>query len=237
MRRRSLRWAFAIVALIGVVGLVAGVVGTARAMFLSQHDFEVVLVGGRRLPVSCRSVFALVVARQAVRGRGQSQEATRQLGRQRRLRRRPTDLPAELTELSDQLADASQRLAESHERERSLEASRRELVAWVSHDLRTPLAGLRAMAEALEDGMADDPARYHGQMRETVDRMARMVDDLFELSRIHAGHPAARGRGGAARRGDQRGAGRRAVRSRRRAACGSAGTPSRGSRCAPTRAS
>ena len=72
-------------------------------------------------------------------------------------------------------------------REHALEESRRELVAWVSHDLRTPLAGLRAMTEALEDGLAEDPARYHRQMRAEVDRMVRMVDDLFELSRIHAG--------------------------------------------------
>jgi signal transduction histidine kinase len=60
-------------------------------------------------------------------------------------------------------------------------------VTWVSHDLRTPLAGLRAMTEALEDGLAEDPQRYHAQMRAEVDRMVRMVDDLFELSRIHAG--------------------------------------------------
>ena len=69
----------------------------------------------------------------------------------------------------------------------ALEQSRRELVSWVSHDLRMPLAGLRAMTEALEDGLADDPSRYHAQMRAEVDRMVRMVDDLFELSRIHAG--------------------------------------------------
>ena len=43
------------------------------------------------------------------------------------------------------------------------------------------------MSEALEDGMAADPARYHRQIRTEVDRMSRMVDDLFELSRIHAG--------------------------------------------------
>ena len=43
------------------------------------------------------------------------------------------------------------------------------------------------MTEALEDGMAEDPARYHRQIRAEVDRMVRMVDDLFELSRIHAG--------------------------------------------------
>jgi signal transduction histidine kinase len=71
--------------------------------------------------------------------------------------------------------------------ERRVEANRRDLVAWVSHDLRTPLAGLRAMAEALEDGMVDDPQRYHERMRIEVDRLSRMVDDLFQLSRIQSG--------------------------------------------------
>ena len=83
-----------------------------------------------------------------------------------------------------------QRLAESRTRERALESSRRDLVAWVSHDLRTPLAGLRAMAEALEDGVVDDEAgraRYHRQIRVESDRLAAMVDDLFELSRIQSG--------------------------------------------------
>ena len=95
--------------------------------------------------------------------------------------------PSELQALSEELARTSERLEESRLREARLEASRRELVSWVSHDLRTPLAGMRAMTEALEDGMADDPQRYHRQIRAEVDRMVRMVDDLFELSRIHAG--------------------------------------------------
>ncbi len=184
-RRGSVRWAFGIVALIGVVGLVAGIVGTAHAMFLSDHDFGVVLwVAAVSGPVSL--AFALVVARQAVRGSRAVQEATRALGENGAFIA-PKGTTSELSDLSTQLADTSRRLALSRERERALEASRRELVAWVSHDLRTPLAGLRAMAEALEDGIAEDPRRYHQQMRETVDKMARMVDDLFELSRIHAG--------------------------------------------------
>jgi signal transduction histidine kinase len=73
---------------------------------------------------------------------------------------------------------------------RQAERSRRELVAWVSHDLRTPLAGLRAMAEALEDGVVADPeavAEYHRRILAETDRMNGLVDDLFELSRIHAG--------------------------------------------------
>jgi len=72
-------------------------------------------------------------------------------------------------------------------RDREVEASRREMVAWVSHDLRSPLAGIRAMAESLEDGVVDDPARYHARIRVEADRMAAMVDDLLMLSRIQSG--------------------------------------------------
>jgi signal transduction histidine kinase len=85
---------------------------------------------------------------------------------------------------------AYKQLTEARGRERALEASRRELVAWVSHDLRTPLAGLRAMSEALEDQVVVDPrtvSAYHTQIRREVDRLSLMIDDLFELSRIHAG--------------------------------------------------
>ena len=99
-------------------------------------------------------------------------------------------LPAELAELSKELTATHERLAQARTRERALEASRRELVAWVSHDLRTPLAGLRAMAEALEDQVVVDPrevSQYHSQIRREVDRLTLMIDDLFELSRIHAG--------------------------------------------------
>ena len=102
----------------------------------------------------------------------------------------PMTLPAELNELSEALAGTHERLAQARTSERALEAGRRELVAWVSHDLRTPLAGLRAMAEALEDQVVIDPrevSQYHTQIRREVDRLTAMIDDLFELSRIHAG--------------------------------------------------
>jgi signal transduction histidine kinase len=88
------------------------------------------------------------------------------------------------------LARSAMWAADARERERQVEASRRDLVAWVSHDLRTPLAGMRAMAEALEDGVVSDPAtvaEYHRRIRTGTDRMAALVDDLFELSRINAG--------------------------------------------------
>ncbi|MEH1016577.1 ATP-binding protein [Micromonospora sp. CPCC 206060] len=88
------------------------------------------------------------------------------------------------------LAAAAVWADQARERERQLEKGRRDLVAWVSHDLRTPLAGLRAMAEALEDRVVRDPEtvdEYHRRIRVETDRMTRLVDDLFELSRINAG--------------------------------------------------
>jgi signal transduction histidine kinase len=64
--------------------------------------------------------------------------------------------------------------------------ARRRLVAWASHDLRTPIASLQAMVEAIEDGLAT-PDDYLPSMREQVRALGMLVDDLFELARIDAG--------------------------------------------------
>ena len=77
--------------------------------------------------------------------------------------------------------------AASRDAEREIEASRRDMVAWVSHDLRTPLAGIRAMAESLEDGVAEDPPRYLARIVADIERMSSMLDDLLALSRLHSG--------------------------------------------------
>ncbi len=185
LRRASLRWLPVGVALVAVGAVVAAVVGTARAMFLSGHDYTVVLwVSAVAAVVS--TGFAVLVGQLLSRSSLRLHEGARRFGESGTY---DADVagPAELKAVSDQLRETSERLAESRRREQRIEESRRELVSWVSHDLRTPLAGLRVMAEALEDGMAADPSRYHRQIVREVDRTVRMVDDLFELSRIHAG--------------------------------------------------
>jgi len=184
-RHRSLRVQTAGVAVVAVAAVLAGVLGTAQAMFLSAHDFEVVVLVAAVAGVVGVLVGGAVGTAIARRSRS-LREAAYEFGHSGRFVATEGG-PAELQELARELAQTSERLDESRQRAARLEDSRRELVAWVSHDLRTPLAGLRAMAEALEDGLAEDPARYHRQMRAEVDRMVRMVDDLFTLSRIHAG--------------------------------------------------
>jgi signal transduction histidine kinase len=78
---------------------------------------------------------------------------------------------------------------EIRQSEAAAEASRRRLVAFVSHDLRTPLAGIRAIAEAIADGVVgDDEVRTHAKHIENESiRLSEMVDDLFEMSKINAG--------------------------------------------------
>lgn len=185
LRHRSLRWQLGLVALVAVLTVLGGVLAVSQRMLLSDHDLEVVtlvtLVGAVVALVVAFCLGAAIVRWSAglqagVRGVA---DGTTYVAESRG--------PAEFRALSAEVHQMQERLAQSREREMRLESARRELVSWVSHDLRTPLAGLRAMSEALDDDMAPDPARYRHQMRSEVDRMSRMVDDLFELSRIHAG--------------------------------------------------
>ncbi|MEU6976931.1 MULTISPECIES: HAMP domain-containing sensor histidine kinase [unclassified Streptomyces] len=186
LRHRSVAVSLTVVAAVTVTAMLAGTLAVAWAMFLSPHDLTVVtLVVAMAAVVSLATALALgrwVVAR----GR-ELARAAREFGDGGSFSAPPGRATAELAAVTRELAATSARLAASRERERALEASRRELVAWISHDLRTPLAGLRAMAEALEDGVASEPARYHRRIRTEVERLDSMVGDLFELSRIHAG--------------------------------------------------
>jgi signal transduction histidine kinase len=100
----------------------------------------------------------------------------------------------ELEALANALDRMAARLQSALAAERSADSHRRDLITAVSHDLRTPLAGLRAMVEAIEDGVVDDPVtmrRYAVEMRRQVETVTALVDDLFELAALDAGAIAA----------------------------------------------
>ncbi len=178
-----------VAALTTVLGIVAGTVLAGSRMFLSAKDEQTVIV----VLIAAATVgglTAIVLARTLRQGIGTVSRLASSLGQ------RPHDHPAapvptlELSNLASQLREIGEQLHESIVRERSLEASRRELVAWISHDLRTPLAGIQALSEALEDGIVTDPqtvSRYYRTIKSEVARLDGMVDDLFRLSRIHSG--------------------------------------------------
>jgi signal transduction histidine kinase len=199
LRRAMVGVQAAVATLAPVVAVAIGVAWATSHMFLMAHDLRVLwvvlcsaggvglmvsIVLGRRVAGAVQSVGAMA------RRLGEGGPGTDLADTPSRPGRPSGAVPGELAALAAELQQTSARLAEAQGQAASLERSRRELVAWVSHDLRTPLAGIRAMVEALEDGVVDDAetvARYHRTMRREADRLAGLVNDLFELSRIQSG--------------------------------------------------
>ncbi len=196
LRRTSVRAQAIVVVVVVVLATGVGVMAAARAMFISSHDLGallVVLVAAG----SAGTAAALRLGWHAYSGTRDVERLAGRLGRGVAPEGGPAVPPAtaELARLADRIAEVSADLEIAREREQALQRSRRQLIAWISHDLRGPLSSIRAMAEALEDGVVDDPAtvaRYHTATRRETERLSQMVDDLFELSRITAGATSVR---------------------------------------------
>jgi histidine kinase len=124
-------------------------------------------------------VAALVVARSTVDSIDRVRDASVEMARGDLDVRAPEGGPREVAELAGAFNEMGANLSRLFD-------TRRELVAWASHDLRTPLANMQAMLEALEDGLAD-PDEYVPVLREQVRVLSALVEDLFELARIESG--------------------------------------------------
>lgn len=191
LRGRSTAVLVVVASLVPLVAVSLAVFVNVRRMFISTHDSTVVLVA-----LGCAGLIGVLLS--LVLGRQVAAEATaltrslRTLGHREvgvdpatagQSEPRANAVSSELSALGRELETTRRRLEASERRERALESSRRELVAFMSHDLRTPLAGLRALAEGLEDGVIE-PEPALRQMRQTVGRLDGLVGDLFELSRV-----------------------------------------------------
>ena len=87
----------------------------------------------------------------------------------------------------DELGDAARRFDEMVERMQRVEQERGLMLSAISHDLRTPLAALRASVEAIRDGIAGDPDRHLAGMERQLMALAALVDDLNLHSRLVSG--------------------------------------------------
>ena len=124
-------------------------------------------------------VAALIVAELIARRIRALEQAAGELAGGELSARAPQDGPRELARLGGSFNEMAAAVEELFD-------ARRQLVAWASHDLRTPLAAMQAMLEAIEDGLVD-PADYLPDLRAQTRALARLVDDLFELAAIDAG--------------------------------------------------
>ena len=160
------------------VCLPLGVVLASGLVMFGMHD-DAKIVSVAVVSTLCALGGALVLGRRILQPLGRLRATSARLAAGDLSARAPESGPRELLELGGSFNE----MAASIER---LFDARRELVAWASHDLRTPLASLRAMVEALEDGLAT-PAEYLPAIRGQTEILSRLVEDLFELAMIDAG--------------------------------------------------
>ncbi|MFN8521912.1 MAG: HAMP domain-containing sensor histidine kinase [Chloroflexota bacterium] len=178
-----------------VIGVAfANIAMTAGLMFISSHDLgllSLLLFFSGVVSVA----LASVIARQVASAASSLATAARAVASGRLDVRISTITNDEVGEVAHAFNAMAERLAEADQRRIEMEDSRRQLLAAVSHDLRTPLASLRAMVEAINDRVVTDQEtidRYLHSMGGEVSRLSSLIDDLFELSRLDSGQLALR---------------------------------------------
>ncbi len=174
---------------VGLCSLALGAVTTSaasNAMFLSTHDYRLFLVV---LVLSCG--IALVVGSQLTRplardiarlGDVAEQVAAGDFTPRTQIQRR--DEVGRAAAAVDKMVDSLHAAATERER---LAAARQMLFTSIGHDLRTPLAAMRAAVESLQDGIAPDPHRYLGVVGNELDNVEALLDQLVEFARIESG--------------------------------------------------
>ena len=187
-RMVGLRWQLSVAYIVGTIITIVNIFVTSGLMFLSIHDQNLLLV----LLVFSATIsvfFAYFLSDQLSR---QVKELTRGASAiaQGHLETRvQAGSSQELAQLAQAFNSMAGELEAAARLRREMEQSRKELVAAISHDLRTPLASLRLMTEAVSDGIADErqTAIFLERMRTEVQYMTGLIEDLFELSQLDAG--------------------------------------------------
>jgi signal transduction histidine kinase len=161
----------------------------ARQMFASQHDLQL----GAILLIFSTGIAMLLgyFVSSAITRRIQSlQDAAEQLAKGDLTARAPVEGRDEVAVLAASFNHMAERLQEADRKQRELDQLRRDLVAWASHDLQTPLTAIRVQIEALADGIVDDPAtvqRYLLTTKRQVNGLSLLLDDLFQVAQLDAG--------------------------------------------------
>lgn len=189
-RFASLRYAMVAMIVLTVLLVFINVFITAQLMFISQHDL--ILTTALLVFAGLIAIISVVlIASSLIERLEQLGDAAQRVGRGELQTRIPVEGKDELSRLASLFNTMAQMLEDVDREKRLLEQSRRDLVAWASHDLRTPLASVRAMNEAMLDGVVADAEtvrRYRQQIHSEIEHLGNLIDDLFELAQVDAGH-------------------------------------------------
>jgi len=185
-RARSLRGQVLTITLAGLALGVVAALGLGWLMVLDTNELHAVLVS---LTVTALLASGLVLVASSPLGSDARalEQMVRRIERGERDVVRDVERADELGHVARALEELTVRLDQLERERETFETERAAMLSSVSHDLRTPLAALRAAVEALADGVAPDPARYLRSMQRDVDALASLVDDLFLLTRVESG--------------------------------------------------
>jgi two-component system sensor histidine kinase BaeS len=185
-RSRSLTLSLAALPIAALVVVTAAVALAADRMFLSSHDFSLLLVVLATGLVAA-VVLAVVVSRGWARELATMRLTAARIAAGEQGARTGMERPDEIGRLASAIDDMAVKLDIAAVEKARAEGDRRDFLAAIGHDLRTPLASLRAAIEAVRDGVAPDPHRYLSAMESDVVALTSLVDNLFLLTRIEAG--------------------------------------------------
>ena len=190
LRRTSLRQRYLAIAAVGTLVALGNLFALTQAMFVSTRTATVLAV-----ILTYASAAGLAAAHSSARSSAAALD--RVTGTAKIIgdgdlfaRVGPLEAGPELDQLADTIDHMAARLQAVRAQEQRVEQTRRDLITAVSHDLRTPLANLRAMVEAIDEQVVTDPPtmrRYAADMRRAVGQLSSLVNDLFELVQIDAG--------------------------------------------------
>jgi signal transduction histidine kinase len=186
---RSIRYKTLLAYSLGVIIAIINIYVTSQLMFVSEHDF--LLLGLLLIFAGILSAsFGYLLAASMAQSLSLLRTGARRIaGGDFSARVHLTEVD-ELSEVAEAFNFMGDELQKSFARQRELEQARRDLIAAVSHDLRTPLTSIRAMIEALADGVVAEPPtvqRYYAVMRSQIDNLSGLINDLFELSQLETG--------------------------------------------------
>lgn len=162
---------------------------TARLMFASQHDLLLatvllVFAGGIAMVLGYFFSTAITDRIEVI------DHAAREIAAGNLDTRIPVSGKDEMAALSNTFNEMASQLQSASIRQEEMQKLRRDLIAWVSHDLQTPLASIRAMVEALSDGMVEDPQtvqRYLQTVQREIGDLSALIDELFQMAQMDAG--------------------------------------------------
>ena len=185
-RARSIRFSIIAVAMMSFLIVAGTAVVAAREMFFSSHDLQLLLVVlGFGLVASFG--FAYAVSRPMTSDLRQIASAAQRVAAGDFAAGTDVDRADEVGDLATSFDAMAADLLAAEQRRLADDDARREFLTAVGHDLRSPLGSLQAAVEALQDGVATDPARYLSSMERDIGALHQLVDDVFLLARLEAG--------------------------------------------------